>query len=178
MIGFAFSISLSKGPVRGQHPNVSALIANSRTSPRRLSKQEHRTNVTALSACGQAKPHKLLILGGTGRVGKTAADFLASQVDTPLQITIAGRNRSRGERICSELANRHRKQQCVSFQVSQVNVLNEDELADAIRGCDTVLHTAGPFQRREQPGEVLKAALSIGRNYVDICDDTQVCQAD
>lgn len=117
--------------------------------------------------------HKLLILGGTGRVGSKAAEYLADQSKRPLEITLAGRNVSRGQRICDALAARSKQGGDVKFVAAKVDVANEDELAMAIRACDTVLHTAGPFQRRDKPGEVLSAALSIGRNYVDVCDNTE-----
>lgn len=119
--------------------------------------------------------HKLLILGGTGRVGSKAAEYLARQSKEPLEITLAGRNVARGRRICETLAAMKKPRDDVTFAVARVDVANANELAAAIRGCDTVLHTAGPFQRRDNPGEVLSAALSIGRNYVDVCDDTEVC---
>jgi short subunit dehydrogenase-like uncharacterized protein len=125
----------------------------------------------------ETAPHRLLILGGTGRVGAKAADVLAATFpDMPLQITIAGRNVSRAERICSELRARHNGRGNITFEVAEVDTRNEAELAASIGRCDTVLHTAGPFQRRERPGEVLRAALLVGRNYVDVCDDVEHAQ--
>lgn len=107
-------------------------------------------------------------------MGSKAAEYLASQSKRPLEITLAGRNVARGQSICDALAAQIKQRDDISFAVAKVDVANADELAAAIRACDTVLHTAGPFQRRDEPGEVLSAALAIGRNYVDVCDDTEV----
>ena len=40
---------------------------------------------------------------------------------------------------------------------------------------DLVVHTAGPFQYKERP-EVLEAAIRCGVPYLDVCDETELCQ--
>lgn len=169
--GFAAPVFVDRATVTvGHRPPLKCTSPFGRVNP----SKRPRYTTSMVSESAPLAAHKLLILGGTGRVGSKAAEYLASQSKKPLEITLAGRNVARGQRICDALAARNKQRSDVTFAVAKVDLANANELADAIRACDTVLHTAGPFQRRDEPGEVLSAALSIGRNYVDVCDDTEV----
>lgn len=168
--GFASPAYLDRAAMVVAHPYPSkcgSMVGRNAASIRRRCRMSMKTKTTPSAA------HKLLILGGTGRVGGKAAEFLASQSVMPLEITLAGRNVAQGQRLCDALATRYEEREDISFAVTKVDVTDADELAAAIENCDTVLHTAGPFQRRDKPGEVASAAISIGRNYVDVCDDTE-----
>ena len=46
----------------------------------------------------------------------------------------------------------------------------------ALSGADLVLHTAGPFQRKNSQ-LVLETAIAMGVPYVDVCDDAEYAQA-
>lgn len=48
-------------------------------------------------------------------------------------------------------------------------------LESALKGVDLVVHTAGPFQRKDTCG-VLEAAIATRTPYMDVCDDTDHSQ--
>lgn len=62
---------------------------------------------------------------------------------------------------------------CVQFVAVDIN--NAASLEAALRGADLVVHTAGPFQRKETCG-VLEAALATRTPYMDVCDDADYSQ--
>lgn len=103
---------------------------------------------------------RLLILGGCGAVGSTAARYLAAG-DYFDEVVIADREEEAARELASELGGR----------VSAVGVNADDPagLKELIAGCDLVLNCIGPFYRYGPP--ILRAAIEAGVNYVDICDD-------
>ncbi|KAJ0976134.1 hypothetical protein J5N97_018099 [Dioscorea zingiberensis] len=117
------------------------------------------------SANVAAKPEKsrVLILGGTGRVGGSTATAL-SKLCPSLQVLIAGRNREKGDALVSKLGD--------NFQFIGVNIDNVKELETAMKEVDLVVHAAGPFQQAEKCN-VLEAAISTKTAYLDVCDDTK-----
>eukprot|EP00190_Bangiopsis_sp_CCMP1999_P003800 CAMPEP_0198733762 /NCGR_PEP_ID=MMETSP1475-20131203/48025_1 /TAXON_ID= ORGANISM="Unidentified sp., Strain CCMP1999" /NCGR_SAMPLE_ID=MMETSP1475 /ASSEMBLY_ACC=CAM_ASM_001111 /LENGTH=404 /DNA_ID=CAMNT_0044497111 /DNA_START=1277 /DNA_END=2491 /DNA_ORIENTATION=+ len=120
------------------------------------------TVVSAQSASPQGK--KILVLGGTGRVGQSICRELlrrGEQEQVDISLTIGGRNEGRAR----SFINAH-----PSVKFSQFDITDEDRLADAIAGFDLVVHAAGPFQRKDRP-EVLEAAIKAKVHYQDVCDD-------
>ncbi|XP_026659657.2 uncharacterized protein LOC103705067 isoform X3 [Phoenix dactylifera] len=105
---------------------------------------------------------RVLILGGTGRVGGSTATAL-SKLCPSFQILIAGRNRERGAELVSTLGE--------NFEFVELNINNAKMMEAALEGVDLVVHAAGPFQRKEKC-TVLEAAISTKTAYVDVCDDT------
>ncbi|KAL5205801.1 hypothetical protein ABZP36_034010 [Zizania latifolia] len=105
---------------------------------------------------------RVLVLGGTGRVGGSTAAAL-SKLRPDLNILIAGRNREKGESLASKLGK-----QSVFVQV---DIRNASILEEALQGVDLVVHAAGPFQR-ENECTVLQAAIATKTAYIDVCDDT------
>ncbi|KAJ8904624.1 hypothetical protein NDN08_001142 [Rhodosorus marinus] len=108
--------------------------------------------------------HRVLILGGTGRVGQSICRELqrrSRHESVNLDICIAGRNENVGEEIVRESP---------SLQFKKVDYRDKDALVAAMKEVDLVVHSAGPFQQR-QSAEVLEAAISAGVNYQDVCDD-------
>jgi len=105
---------------------------------------------------------RVLVLGGTGRVGGSAATAL-SKLRPDLSILVGGRNREKGESFASKLGERS--------EFVQVDTRNARVLEEALQGVDLVVHTAGPFQRAEEC-TVLQAAISTKTAYIDVCDDT------
>ncbi|KAL4204251.1 hypothetical protein AMTRI_Chr01g131190 [Amborella trichopoda] len=90
--------------------------------------------------------YRVLILGGTGRVGGSTATALAKKCPN-FRILIGGRN---------SLLN------ILAEHAATSNSLNAD--------VDLVVHAAGPFQREEKCS-VLEVAISTKTPYVDVCDD-------
>jgi len=102
----------------------------------------------------------VLVLGGTGRVGGSAATAL-SKLRPDLSILVGGRNREKGESFASKLGERS---EFVQVDTRNARVLEEalqglDYLKSLSPGVDLVVHTAGPFQRAEEC-TVLQAAIS------------------
>ncbi|KAG8050705.1 hypothetical protein GUJ93_ZPchr0009g1372 [Zizania palustris] len=105
---------------------------------------------------------RVLVLGGTGRVGGSTAAAL-SKLRPDFNILIAGRNREKGESLASKLGEQS--------EFVQVDIRNASILEEALQGVDLVVHAAGPFQR-ENECTVLQAAIATKTAYIDVCDDT------
>ncbi|XP_022152949.1 uncharacterized protein LOC111020567 isoform X2 [Momordica charantia] len=105
---------------------------------------------------------RVLVLGGTGRVGGSTAIAL-SRFCPDLQIVIGGRNREKGAAMVATLGGNSR--------FVEVDVENVKSLEAALRDVDLVVHTAGPFQQTKKC-TVLEASIDTKTAYVDVCDDT------
>ena len=108
-----------------------------------------------------------LVVGGTGRVGGSAARWLhktSRQDGEPLSIALGGRStRSFAE------ASQRLGIDGLSFVPLDLDGARSDLLA-AVQGRSLVVHTAGPFQQREDP-VLLRACIEAGVPYVDVCDE-------
>ncbi len=104
---------------------------------------------------------RLTILGGCGAVGSTAARALAAG-DYFSEIVIADREAEAAERLAEELGGG-------KVSGKGVDADDLDGLKAVMAGSDVVLNCIGPFYRYGPP--VLRAAIEVGVNYVDICDD-------
>ncbi|URD77327.1 Saccharopine dehydrogenase [Musa troglodytarum] len=113
-----------------------------------------------------AENSRVLILGGTGRVGGSTATAL-SKLCPSLQLLIAGRNREKGAALVSKLGK--------NAEFVEVNIESTNMLEKTLEDVDLVVHAAGPFQKAENCS-VLEAAISTKTAYVDICDDTDYSQ--
>ncbi|KAG9454759.1 hypothetical protein H6P81_007663 [Aristolochia fimbriata] len=105
---------------------------------------------------------RVLVLGGTGRVGGSTALAL-SKLCPDLQILVGGRNRAKGTALVSTIG---RKSEFV-----EISIDNKATLEAALKNVDLVVHAAGPFQREEKC-TVLEAAIASKTAYIDVCDDT------
>jgi saccharopine dehydrogenase-like NADP-dependent oxidoreductase len=141
---------------------------------------------TAAAAGSQTK--RVVILGGTGRVGSATAAALVRQTrekkkkdkqeeeedglsQTPsveVEVVIAGR---RPERAQSARESWPAELGSVPFEQCDIN--DPQSLDRVIYGADLVVHAAGPFQQTSSCS-VLEAAIrnKIG-GYVDVCDDAE-----
>lgn len=118
-----------------------------------------------------AEKRKVLVLGGTGRVGEATARYLARFSREPIHITLAGRNLKRGRESQERVAQECRDSPHVSVSFSQVDINDPIHLRENLSNSHLVVHTAGPFQRRKAAGEVLRAAIAAKCDYIDVCDD-------
>ncbi|XP_062172769.1 uncharacterized protein LOC133878256 isoform X1 [Alnus glutinosa] len=105
---------------------------------------------------------RVLVVGGTGRVGGSTAIAL-SKLRPDIHIIIAGRNREKGASMVTTLGG--------NSEFAEVNIDNVKSLEAALEDVDLVVHTAGPFQQAEKC-TVLEAAIHTKTAYVDVCDDT------
>ena len=104
------------------------------------------------------KGKKLLIIGGTGRVGSSTAASLR-ETHPNLEITLGSQSREK-----YDAAIEHRPSlKGLAYKV--VNRDNLQSLLSAMEDCDMVLHTAGPFQRKKDC-LVLEAAIQAKKPYI------------
>jgi len=66
-----------------------------------------------------------------------------------------------------------KNEQKLSFK--KVDLYDKEALIEVIKGCDVLVHCAGPFYKTAIP--VASAAIEAGVNYCDICDDVEGTKA-
>ncbi|XP_047159019.1 uncharacterized protein LOC124829535 [Vigna umbellata] len=118
--------------------------------------------VTEVPLPEKIRNSRILVLGGTGRVGGSTAIAL-SNFCPDLQILVAGRNREKGEALTAKLGG--------NAEFARVDIDDVNSLETALKSVDLVIHAAGPFQRAERC-TVLEAAINTKTAYIDVCDDT------
>ncbi|WP_280484293.1 saccharopine dehydrogenase NADP-binding domain-containing protein [Nocardia cyriacigeorgica] len=99
-------------------------------------------------------------VGWGGEVGRAAVRVLAGAPDVE-RLVVADLSEGRAREVVAELGDH-----CVA---RAIDVTDHADLVAAIRGCDIVVNTVGPYFRFG-PG-VLRAAIEAERDYVDVCDD-------
>lgn len=120
---------------------------------------------------------RVLMLGGTGRVGLETVKALVHQSEQPLDITLGGRNVRYGEQICTKLSREtSRTRSDVAYKFEQVDIKQPSCMRDIIAQHDLVIHSAGPFQRCGDATGVLRAAMAENVSYMDVCDDVTHAQ--
>ncbi|BBH02280.1 Saccharopine dehydrogenase, partial [Prunus dulcis] len=137
--------------------NVTAAVTSSPSSSSAEAQIGNRVQLPE-----KTRNSRVLVLGGTGRVGGSTAIAL-SKLCPDLQILVGGRNREKGANMVATLGG--------NSEFSEVNIDNVKSLEAALKDVDLVVHAAGPFQQAEKC-TVLEAALQTKTAYVDVCDDT------
>jgi len=139
----------------------------------------------AMSGTGQELKKRVLVVGGSGRVGGSTVKHLLSEAnrdDMPLEVVIGGRSDANFEeskkRIKGKLMDDGIQGALVenNLHFTKLNLESKESMISAMEGMDLVVHTAGPFQQKTCP-EVLEAALEVGTSYVDVCDEIELCKA-
>ena len=82
----------------------------------------------------------------------------------PLSIAIGGRSQTSFDETARRLSI-----EGLTFVPLDLDGKMED-LVDAVAGRSLVVHTAGPFQQREDP-RLLRACIRAGTPYCDVCDE-------
>eukprot|EP00904_Undaria_pinnatifida_P012410 jgi/Undpi1/829/HiC_scaffold_10.g04293.m1 len=120
-----------------------------------------------------AQDTKVVVIGGSGRVGGSTVRALRQLLGPNVELVVGGRS----ERNFVKSVERWRTLPGApvgcdysDVKFSQIDLEDAPSLAKALAGCDLVVHTAGPFQRKSRP-EVLEAAIQAKVPYVDVCDD-------
>ncbi|KAI3450004.1 hypothetical protein Pfo_006669 [Paulownia fortunei] len=131
-------------------------------SAKETGKEKSSSTIERVELPEKVKNSRILILGGTGRVGGSTALAL-SKFCPDLRIIIGGRNRDNGAAMVTKLGN--------NTEFSEVDINNSKSLEEALKEVDLVVHTAGPFQQAEKC-TVLDAAIQNKTAYLDVCDDT------
>ncbi|WIA20028.1 hypothetical protein OEZ86_013684 [Tetradesmus obliquus] len=112
---------------------------------------------------------KVVVLGGTGRVGSATAVSLIDNFSQQYEITVASRSQESFDKIC-EL-----RPGLKNARFAPCDITNKESIKALIAGTDLVLHTAGPFQHSKN-FNVIEAALETKTPYIDVCDDTHYSQ--
>jgi saccharopine dehydrogenase-like NADP-dependent oxidoreductase len=111
------------------------------------------------------KVPRVLVIGGTGRVGGSAVRCLHDRFGSEIDLCVAGRSAINWEQFLSRIARPLPGVKFVPLDISQ-----KAELESVIPSFDLVIHTAGPFQGLRDPA-VLESSLRHGKQYIDVCDD-------
>eukprot|EP00961_Rhodomonas_salina_P077583 1040593-Rhodomonas_salina.1 len=129
----------------------------------------------SLRASVEGQRKKVLVVGGTGRVGGSTARFILEFGDEEgikTDVVLAGRSaekysRSRNRILSRQGSGGEGEDWTDRIMFAEVNYEDEVQLKQAVAESDLVIHTAGPFQQKENP-LVLDAAIAAGVPYVDV----------
>lgn len=153
-----------------QHGRPSQPRAAAASTPRLVA------NANAATANGASAPSqtRVLILGGTGRVGASAAWSLLTDPDRPgsYDVTLASRNRQSYDQALARRPQLKSSSSPASFVRADATDRKSVEAAIRESGATVLVHAAGPFQRNQNYA-ALEAAMETGVSYVDICDDAE-----
>lgn len=105
---------------------------------------------------------RILALGGAGEMGAVAARVLADD-ERVTGLVVADLDQQRAAAVADTLGSK--------VSARGLDVTDHPALMAAMRDCDLVVNTVGPFFRFGVP--TLATAIETGRDYVDICDDPQ-----
>jgi len=139
------------------------------------------TSSTSASPPAPTSIKKILVVGGNGRVGGSAARHIHILDEGGVELILGGRSQKSFEgskaRITSQLRAKSLTVPQITFQPLDLNN-SPSTLAETIQKCgaDAVVHTAGPFQQRTRP-TLLEASVRAGVPYVDVCDEPPLCEA-
>eukprot|EP00908_Phaeocystis_cordata_P018249 Transcript_2966.p2 GENE.Transcript_2966~~Transcript_2966.p2 ORF type:complete len:403 (+),score=152.63 Transcript_2966:33-1211(+) len=127
------------------------------------------TTLLLLSASPACALRSVLVVGGNGRVGASTVRWLhklAAAEDLPLELCIGGRRRDSFDAAAARLA----RQGVADVSFVPLDLEEPATLGAAVAGRSLVVHTAGPFQQREDPA-LLQACIEAGVPYCDVCDE-------
>jgi len=105
----------------------------------------------------------VLILGGYGTFGGRLAQLLAD--DPRIRLLIAGRSRAKAAAFCAQLP--------AGATTVPLAFDREGDVAAQLRDAkpDVIVDVTGPFQLYgHEPYRVVRAALAVGSNYLDLAD--------
>lgn len=116
---------------------------------------------------------KVLVLGGTGLMGRRAVMELAPEAAVE-RVTIAGRNEAAGRQVREQAAAAQRAAgladgQGAELPLATVDLADREAVRRLMADHDIILNAAGPAYLLEEP--LVRAALAVGRSYVSLCDD-------
>jgi short subunit dehydrogenase-like uncharacterized protein len=108
-----------------------------------------------------ARTHDLVVYGATGFVGRLLGSYLAGAAPAGLRIALAGRSRSRLERVRGELPAAAR-----DWPLIEADSTDEASLAALAASTRVLATTVGPYVRHGLP--VVEACARAGTHYADL----------
>ena len=111
------------------------------------------------------KVPKVLVIGGTGRVGGSAVRSLHERFGSEIDLRVAGRSLKNWDAFLGR-----NSKPLVGVEFVSLDITRKEELEVVIPQYDLIIHTAGPFQGLRCPS-VLESSLRHGKQYIDVCDD-------
>ena len=129
----------------------------------------------ALVKCHALTPKRVLVVGGSGRVGASTVrwiDKLAKAEQLPVELAVGGRRRASFDAAAKRLGAKG----VDDIKFVQLDLDDAASLERAVAGRSLVVHTAGPFQQRTDP-TLLKACIDAGVPYCDVCDELELSRA-
>ena len=129
----------------------------------------------ALVKCHALTPKRVLVVGGSGRVGASTVRWinkLANAEHVPVELAIGGRRRASFDAAAKRLGAKG----VDAIKFVQLDLDDAASLERAVAGRSLVVHTAGPFQQRTDP-TLLKACIDAGVPYCDVCDELELSRA-
>ena len=129
----------------------------------------------ALVKCHALTPKRVLVVGGSGRVGASTVrwiDKLGKAEQLPVELAIGGRRRASFDAAAKRLGAKG----VDDIKFVQLDLDDAASLERAVAGRSLVVHTAGPFQQRTDP-TLLKACIDAGVPYCDVCDELELSRA-
>ncbi|KAI8469515.1 MAG: saccharopine dehydrogenase-like protein [Monoraphidium minutum] len=115
--------------------------------------------------CHASDKKKVVVVGGTGRVGSATASSLVENFSDVYEVAVAGRTQENFDKIV-QLRPRLQGARFVTCDITDL-----ESVKATIAGADLVVHTAGPFQQSSN-FNVIEAAIQLKVPYMDVCDDT------
>ena len=122
--------------------------------------------LSVLSVVAVKSKPKVLVLGGTGRVGGSAVRALIAE-DLIESIDVGGRSIDN----YNDLISRQPITKTAGFK--EIDIYNDIVLRESIKDYDIIVNTAGPFQGLDT-SPVLTACCDLGLTYLDVCDDIRL----
>ena len=129
----------------------------------------------ALVKCHALTPKRVLVVGGSGRVGASTVRWiekLAKAEQLPVELAVGGRRQASFDAAAKRLGAKG----VDDIKFVQLDLDDAASLERAVAGRSLVVHTAGPFQQRTDP-TLLKACIDAGVPYCDVCDELELSRA-
>ena len=90
----------------------------------------------------------ILVTGGTSYIGK---HVIAQLIEKGYQVRTSIRDKSKSGEINSDLEKHLGKE--IDLEFFEADLLHDDGWNDAVKGCDAIIHVAGPFPMSYEGGE-------------------------
>eukprot|EP00127_Corallochytrium_limacisporum_P003922 Clim_evm7s155 gene=Clim_evmTU7s155 len=109
-----------------------------------------------------------IVWGATGYTGNLVVEYLAKRPSTNYKWAIAGRTKSKLEKIKANAVALNPKLSDLEIVVADVS--NQSSIEAMVNKAKLVIATAGPYVRVGEP--VVKACAKLGTSYVDVTGET------